>query len=139
MNGVVDELVSKYGTSEPFQLADKMDINVFFRPLADIGGYYMLLKNGVKLVVIDSELPRHLQRFVMAHEIGHALLHPEKYALMLRSSLYATDRHEVEADRFAVELLLSDSMVIDNPDRTIDDWAAILGLPREVVELKFRG
>ena len=139
MNNTVEELVSKYGASEPFQLADKLGVSVFFRPLAGIGGYYMLLKNGVKLVVIDSELPRHLQRFVMAHEIGHALLHPEKYALMLRSSLYATDRHEVEADRFAIELLLTDSMVIDNPGRTIDDWAAILGLPREIVELKFRG
>ena len=139
MNNITDELAGKYGTLDPFELAEKMDINVFFRPLAGIGGYYMLLKNGVKLVVIDSFLPRHLQKFVMAHEIGHALLHPEKYALMLTTSLYATDRQEVEADRFAVELLLSDSMVAENPDRTVDDWACILGLPREVIELKFRG
>lgn len=135
----VDELAGEYGTSEPFELAERMGINVFRRPLADIGGYYALLRNGMKIAVIDSTLPRHLQRFVLAHEIGHAVLHPEQNAMMLKSLLWATDRQEIEADRFAVNLLLSDSMVYDNPDRTVDDWASILGLPRKVVELKFRG
>lgn len=139
MNKIAEDLSVRYGTTEPFELAEKMDITVFFRPLVDIGGYYMMLKNDMKIAVIDSGLPRHLQKFVLAHEIGHSLLHPEQNALMLKSLLWATDRQEVEADRFAVNLLLSDSMVYDNPDRTVDDWASILGLPREVVELKFRG
>ena len=139
MNKITDDLSSTYGTLEPFELAEKMDINVFLRPLADIGGYYTLLKNGTKVVVIDSGLPRHLQKFVLSHEIGHSLLHPEQNALMMKSLLWATDRHEVEADKFAVHLLLSNSMVVDNPDRTVDDWAVILGLPREVIELRFRG
>ena len=139
MNSTIEELVAKYGTCEPFELAEKMDINIYFRPLVDVGGYYMKLKNNIKLIVINNTMPHYQQKFVMAHEIGHALLHPEKYALMLRNSLYVTNRLEVEADKFAIELLLSDSMVYDNPDRTIDDWASIFGLPREIIELKFRG
>lgn len=139
MNRIADDLADMYGTTDPFQLAEKMDINVFFRPLVDIGGYYTRLRNGLKLVVVDSGLPRHLQKFVLAHEIGHCILHPDQNTMMLKSLLWATDRQEIEADRFAVNLLLSDGMIKENPDRTISDWASILGLPREVIELKFRG
>lgn len=139
MKSIAENIADQYKTRNPFELAEKMDINVFFRPLIDVGGYYMILRNNVKLAVIDSELPRHMQKFVLAHEIGHHLLHPEQNALMLKSSLYATDRQEIEADTFAVDLLLSDKTIRENADRTIDDWAAILGLPRYVIELRFRG
>ena len=134
----VSRVIEEYCSNDPFIIAEKMDINVFTRPLVDIGGYYMVLKNNVKIAVIDSGLSRHLQRFVLAHEIGHSLLHPEKGAFMLKTSLFATDRQEVEADKFAIELLLTDSMVNDNIDYTVDNWATVLGLPREIVELKWR-
>ena len=132
------KVIDEYQSNDPFIIAEKMNINVFTRPLVDIGGYYMVLKNNVKIAVIDSGLSRHLQRFVLAHEIGHSLLHPEKGAFMLKTSLFATDRQEVEADKFAIELLLPDSMVNDNIDYTVDNWAAVLGLPREIIELRWR-
>lgn len=132
------KVVDEYDSNNPFIIAEKMDINVFTRPLVDIGGYYMVLKNNVKIAVIDSSLSRHLQKFVLAHEIGHSLLHPEKGAFMLKTSLFATDRQEVEADKFAIELLLTDNMVNDNIDYTVDNWATVLGLPREIIELKWR-
>lgn len=132
------KVMAEYDSNDPFSIAEKMDINVFFRPLVDISGYYMLLKNNVKIAVIDSNLPRHMQKFALAHEIGHCVLHPEKGSFMLKTSLYATDRQEVEADIFAVNLLLTDSMVNDNKERTVDEWASILGLPRQIVELKWR-
>ena len=132
------KVIDEYQSNDPFIIAEKMNINVFTRPLVDIGGYYMVLKNNVKIAVIDSGLSRHLQRFVLAHEIGHSLLHPEKGAFMLKTSIFATDRQEVEADKFAIELLLPDSMVNDNIDYTVDNWAAVLGLPREIIELRWR-
>lgn len=138
MRTVIDELVAEYGTQEPFQLAERMGINIFHHELFGINGYYMLYHN-VKNIVINRSLPKHLQNFVVAHEIGHAVLHPNINSLLLSDTAFPTDRREREANTFAINLLLSDSMVYDNPDRTIDDWASILGLPREVIELKFRG
>ena len=132
------KVIDEYHSNDPFIIAEKMNINVFTRPLVDIGGYYMVLKNNVKIAVIDSGLSRHLQKFVLAHEIGHSLLHPEKGAFMLKTSLFATNRQEVEADKFAIELLLTDSMVNDNIDYTVDNWATVLGLPREIIELRWR-
>lgn len=128
-------VIDEYNTNDPFIIAEKMDINVFFRPLVDIGGYYMHLKNGMKIAVVDSEKPRHLQKFILAHELGHCLLHSETGAFML-SSLFATDRQEVEADRFAINLLLTDSMV-ETERKTVNEWASILGLPREIIELRW--
>lgn len=132
------KVIEEYHSNDPFIIAEKMDINVFFRPLVDIGGYYMLLKDNTKIAVIDSGLPRHMQKFVLAHEIGHSLLHPEKGAFMLKTSLFATDRQEIEADTFAINLLLTDNMINDNIDYTVDTWSAVLGLPREIIELKWR-
>ena len=59
------KVIEEYHSNDPFIIAEKMDINVFTRPLVDIGGYYMVLKNNVKIAVIDSGLSRHLQRFVL--------------------------------------------------------------------------
>lgn len=138
MKDVIDGLVSEYGTQEPFQLAEQMGINIHYHELYRINGYYIVYRN-VRNIVVNRSLPKHLQRFVVAHELGHAILHPNVNALLLENTVFPTDRREREANTFAINLLLSDSMVYDNPDRTIDDWASILGLPREVIELKFRG
>lgn len=138
MKNVIEELFSEYGTLEPFQLAEKMGINIFHHELGKVNGYYMMY-NDVPNIVINKTLPRHFQTFVVAHEIGHAVLHPNVNSLLLQDTMYPIGRREREANIFAINLLLSDSMVYDNPDRTIDDWASILGLPREVIELKFRG
>lgn len=138
MTGTVDELVEDYGTSEPFALAEKMDICVHCHDLGSVNGYYLIYK-GRKNIIVNSRLPKHIQRFVLAHEIGHSIMHSNANAFLLSHTFYPTDRQEVEADRFAIALLLSDSMIRDNPDRTVDDWASILGLPRKVIELKFRG
>ena len=39
------KVIEEYHSNDPFIIAEKMDINVFTRPLIDIGGYYMVLKN----------------------------------------------------------------------------------------------
>ena len=133
MDEKIDSLVRKYGTTDPFELVDKMDLFLSYQPLGnDINGVYFA-RGDTKLIMINSELPRHVQRFTLGHELAHHLLHANTNAMLLSM----TDRQEYEADRFSIHLLLPEQELKDHPQRSIDDWAAILGLPREIVELRF--
>ena len=136
MNVLTDKLVREYKTEDPFELAERMDITVHYHELLGTNGYYLLYK-GKKNIVVNKNLERHLQKFIVAHEIGHSVLHPDTNAFLLSDTLFPTDRQEIEADKFAINLLLPDSLVQAHKDRTIDDWASILGLPREILELRF--
>lgn len=132
----VDRLISEYGTNNPFELAEFLDITVQFRPLGKLNGYY-LSSNGAKIVTINSDIPRQLQTFVLAHEIGHLTLHPTLNSFMLKNTFFSTDRQEIEADTFALCLLLTDKQIIDSPDYTIDNWATVYGLPSKLMRLRF--
>ena len=75
-------------------------------------------KSGV--IGVNSEHAKTRQRFTIAHELGHLLLHgeeefhiDEKRPLALRdaTSSQATDSREIEANQFAAELLMPATFV----------------------------
>ena len=133
MDDKIESLVEQYGTRDPFELVEKMDLFLDYEPLGqNINGYYFA-RGDTKLIVLNSQLPRHVQRFTLGHELAHHLLHANTNAMLLSM----TARQEYEADRFSIHLLLSELELKEHPERSIDDWAAILGLPREVIELRF--
>jgi len=136
MNVLADTLVQQCGTSDPVEIAEKLDFDIYYHNLIGINGYYLLYK-GKKNIVINTNLERHIQKFIIAHEIGHSILHPNSNAFLLSNTLYPTDRQEIEADKFAIHLLLTDDMLSANKDRTVSDWSAILGLPEEIIYLRF--
>ena len=133
MDEKIDSLVHKYGTRDPFELVEKLDLFVDYEPLGEnINGYYYA-RGSTRFIVLNSQMPRHIQRFTLGHEIAHHLLHANTNAILLSMK----DKQEHEADKFSMYLLLSEQELRDYPHRSIDDWSAILGLPREIVELRF--
>ncbi|MBB6446516.1 ImmA/IrrE family metallo-endopeptidase [Bacillus benzoevorans] len=110
----VKQLAHKYKTNDPFEIADRLNILVHFLPLhSEINGFYKLEKRN-KFIIINQNLPHEIKRFVCAHELGHAVLHPRANTPFLRkNTLYSINRLEVEANRFAVELLLDDKIFED--------------------------
>lgn len=133
MDEKIDSLVQNYGTRDPFELVEKLDLFVDYEPLGDnINGYYYA-RGSTRFIVLNSQMPRHIQRFTLGHEIAHHLLHANTNAMLLSMK----DKQEYEADKFSMYLLLSEQELKDHPYRSIDDWSAILGLPRETVELRF--
>ena len=75
---------------------------------------------------------------MLAHEIGHLIMHPKHNAPFLQSTFFSMDRYEIEANKFAVELLITDADLEEHWEYTIDEWAMYCGLPREIIELRFR-
>jgi Zn-dependent peptidase ImmA (M78 family) len=133
----VKTLVSRYKTSDPFELASHRNIHVIEYNLhQEIRGFYKYDKRN-KFIVINSNLETFQQKFVCAHELGHAELHSRLNTPFLRANtLYSSSRVEVEANTFAVELLIPDSALSPDYQSTIFEAAAEYGVPKEVVHLK---
>jgi len=97
------------------RLVRKSGVALVFQPFqGNISG--MLYRDGERRVIgINSAHAAVRQRFSIAHELGHLELHPGRPVILdhvvrmdfrdQRSST-ATDQQEIEANRFAAELLM---------------------------------
>lgn len=135
----VQQLIRRHGTNDPERLARTMGINVIYIDLGgSVYGTYLKYKR-VKTILIDAErTPEHLRRFVLAHELGHAVCTPDANTSWISAYTLAlnTDRIEREANTFAVELLLPDDFVCENEGCSIYQLARLRGVPEELAGLK---
>ena len=135
----VQQLIRRHGTNDPERLARTMGINVIYIDLGgSVYGTYLKYKR-VQTILIDAErTPEHLRRFVLAHELGHAVCTPDANTSWISAYTLAlnTDRIEREANTFAVELLLPDDFVRENEGCSIYQLARLRGVPEGLVELK---
>ena len=72
-----------------------------------------------KLIVINSDLPESIQRIIIAHELGHAVLHSDSAISAFHefAMFDDTDRMEYEANVFAAEFMLSDDEVMESLEK----------------------
>lgn len=117
----VDEIVAQAG------------ITVRYMPLEDDLSGMIFSNSGVPMIVVNSLHHPNRQRFTLAHEFGHFELHmadigsevhvDKKYLMMARDGLSAQgfDRQEIEANRFAAEILVPwDLLTSELRDRSFD-------------------
>lgn len=127
-------LYQLYKTRNPYEIAKRRNLNVFFKPLGNIYGFYYTLKRS-RFVYINSDLEKSKQTFTCAHEIGHDVMHPGvNTPFLAKHTLLSVDRIEREANRFAVELMIPDELLLDGI--SIYQAAIICGVPLELAELK---
>lgn len=70
----VNEITKKYKTCDPFSLAEAMEIDVDFADLGSLKGFYIVYKRG-RFIVLNKMLTETLSGVILAHELGHDLLH----------------------------------------------------------------
>ena len=121
------------------QLAELCDATIRYEPFdGEVSGMVHCDSNGGGTIGVNSEHSKTRQRFTIAHELGHLLLHAddefhidEKRPLARRDAIssQAVDPREIEANQFAAELLMPESLVRasvdelveDDPDVTVED------------------
>jgi Zn-dependent peptidase ImmA (M78 family) len=134
----VTQLIKKHKTNDPFAIAREKNIQVCFEWLGSTLGYYNSYKR-IQFIHINNSADELTQRFVCAHELGHAVLHPKANTPFLKSkTLFSVDKLEVEANKFAVELLLRDETLYEyqNTNLALQEIGEIHGIPRELAYLK---
>lgn len=136
----VTRLTKACGTNNPFEIAAQKNILVLFEPLGNILGYYTNYKR-VPIIHINQNSNEKEQTYTCCHELGHHFIHPKVNTPFLRkNTLFSIDRIEREANEFAVELLLPDSLLNEfrGTSLTLNDVADIYGIPKELIHLKKR-
>ena len=132
---LVSYYIKKFDTTNPFEIADALGIIVQTGKLG-FEGCYMFLKNH-RYIFINKNLSEHEKRLVMAHELGHAILHRKENCYFIRNkTLLLNSKKEIEANKFAMELLLSDSFLEEYGEFTVEQISRMTGYEQKLIELK---
>ena len=124
-------LVDKHKTNNPFDIASKKNIMVIYGDLGDTLGFFFS-ERRIRFIHINNELEYMLQRFVCAHELGHAVLHPKiNTPFMQKNTFYSVDRIEKEANTFAVCMLTHNVQPFDS--ETKEQYCLRNNIPIEMV------
>lgn len=125
------ETVRRYRSRSPFEIARSLGIDVDFADLGGLKGFYIVYKNG-RYIVINHNLDERMAKLVLAHEIGHDLLHrelAENGGLSEKGFFDMKSKPERQANLFAANLLITDKdilgyaeegMTLENIARTLD-------------------
>jgi len=132
----ITNLKRRYDTNDPFDIAKSLGIKVIFEELGSISGYYNK-QLRMKQIHINYNLEEHTQKFTCAHELGHAILHPNANTPFLRSNtLLSIDKLEAEANKFAMELLIPNEILLENIYLTSEQLSRLLGYHQKLIELR---
>lgn len=133
-----ESLVRKYGTRNPFKIADAMGFIVITTPLKGIRGFFQYVKR-CGIIYIDSNLGEHEARFVCAHELGHALFHRGCNRIFMDTHThFVVNRYEREANHFAVDLLFDDEDLREFSEHPLQVAADCMGVSVELAEYRMR-
>jgi Zn-dependent peptidase ImmA (M78 family) len=144
ITGLVDSLVCRYKTRDPYALCDALGVRIRLKDLGtDIKAYYVCMCR-IRNIVINSRVSETVRRILVAHELGHDRLHKE--IAMLKGfqefELFETALSvEYEANIFAAELLIDDDELLEllnDDDKSFFGVASELYVPAALLDFKFR-
>lgn len=134
----INNLLEQHGTNEPTELADYLGITIIYEYLGNNNGLY-INQNGCKFIVVNENLDYYDQRVIIAHELGHAVLHDNlNMAYIENNTYYSRDKFEYQANYFAANLLLPDGFEkdIEFKDMKIEQISSMVAVPVELVKIK---
>ena len=128
------------------KIIKKLGIRIQFSPLDQELSGMALVKDDISVIGVNALHHPNRQRFTMAHELGHHIMHHEQlqgtvhvdkgFAVLLRDTLaeQGTDKMEIEANAFASELLMPASLLesmIDFGEIDLDDTDRLQSLAKK--------
>jgi Zn-dependent peptidase ImmA (M78 family) len=114
----VYHIIGKTNSIDPYFLCEILGIGVIDSYYLEKDGY-LICSDGLKLIFVSNKISnRHRKRFVVAHEIGHFLMHREQMYCCSEISVNQPQRvntpiQEQQANEFASEILLPTNDFID--------------------------
>lgn len=134
----VDSLARKYKTRNPFEIVQGLNVILVFAPLIDTRAFYQYFQRN-NIIYIDEDLPYHEQTFECAHEMGHMFLHKNANTIFMDTRTnFNTNKYEQEADSFAMDLLISDDILLEYQQYSVEQLSHILGYEKRLIELRLK-
>ncbi len=104
-------------------MAVRLGVSIVAQPLEESVSGVLVLRGGQAAIGVNEAHPPRRQRFTIAHELGHYLLHRDAASLFVdegltfyrdRSSGDGVYQQEIEANAFAAELLMPQRLLRDH-------------------------
>ena len=109
-----------------------------FYPLDGVNGFYQYFQRN-NIIYIDERLSDIEMLLVCAHELGHMLMHKKSNAVFLDSRAHLnTCKYELEANRFAMNLLITDDDIEEHLDYTTEQFSKLFGYHKKLIELRLK-
>jgi len=136
------------------KIAERLGVSVIAQPLEDAISGMLVVRNEHAAIGVNEDHHAHRQRFTIAHELGHYLLHRDTAKLFVDSTLtFYRDsssadgvyQQEIEANAFAAALLMPaavlekalDGHEIDLYDeRTVWKLATTFGVSQQALTIR---
>lgn len=135
---IVTNLVKKCETRNPFMILEQLGVLLVFYPLENVNGFYQYFQRN-SIIYIDERLSEIEMLLVCAHELGHMIMHKKSNAIFLDSRAhFNTCKYELEANRFAVNLLITDDAIEEHLDFTTEQFSRLFGCNKELIELRLK-
>lgn len=122
------------------KITKKLKAQVRYSPLDEELSGMVYIKDGKPIIGVNALHHPNRQRFTLAHEIGHLVLHREEiskaihvdkdFPMLMRDSVSSNgiDEMEIEANLFAAELLMPESFLaksLEGQSFDIDDDSVV--------------
>lgn len=129
------DVIAEFGVKAPpvpvERIAKSLGIAIQYGAFDDKLSGMAFIKDGTKVIGVNNAHHPNRQRFTIAHELGHMILHRELLensvhvdtGTLRRDFLAATgkDQVEIQANRFAAELLMPEAFLEEFlKDKSVD-------------------
>lgn len=134
---IVAGLTELYETRNVYELLDLLDITLIKKELPkDKKGRFFRDLFGNETIYIADNLNWVEEKCVIAHELGHAILHTEiSTHYYTDNELLVKNKLEIQANYFASELLIKED-ITQYKDLTLREISYILEATEELVSIK---
>lgn len=140
-NERIKRLVAHYikycGTSDPFKIAKQLKIEVQIGPLGEYAGCYLYAKKH-RCIFINDNLEGPELLFVMAHELGHAIMHKKQNCYFLRKQTYLNSFVEREANLFSAYMVITDDFLAEHNNYSSTEIAELYGCDYLTVDYRIK-
>lgn len=127
IDDTIKNLIKNAGSSDLYDIISYLDITI--KPYQGKSFYCQL--NDHKYIYMDNNLVENIKPFVLAHELGHAVLHKEEIYHYSPLSINKTST-EREADYFAFKILGKE--IDPYLDYTISQYANLLAVSEDTIK-----
>ena len=128
----VKNLINRCNSKDPFKICKTLKIRITCKDIGEIRGYYTTCLRK-KNIVLNEKLDVLSMKIVLAHELGHAILHKKEINLMKETFMFPKNsKVEKEANQFASELLIDEFLT----DEYINFSSSELEIFEELCKLK---
>ncbi len=139
----VEALVKKVGSRDPYIICNTLDYKLHYLDLKQRLKAYYFYQSRINNIIIDENVIELFRPILIAHELGHGVLHREIAMMSGFQELEVLEKRsdkpmEYEANLFAAELLLEDETVFKLLNEyTFFETASMLNVPAALLDFKF--